>query len=76
MYMNASSSGNNDSNGMSSQYAADAANRQTATVLPNVHNSYSPNRVFTNGSNSSPNTNSFLGHSKIKAAVASMNRIG
>jgi hypothetical protein len=69
--MNATSSGN-ESNGMAlnpAQYAADATNRQTATVLPNVHNSYSPGRVFSNGSNNSPNT--FAGHSgKMKASAA------
>lgn len=73
-YMNATNSGNNEANGMTlnpSQYAGDPSARQNTTVHSNVHSNYSPNRgVFSNGSNNSPNTNSFSGHpGKLKAAA-------
>lgn len=73
--MNATSSGGAE-NGMPGQFSdQNLANKMTAAVAPNVHNSYSPNRVFSNGgSNNSPNTN-FAGH-KMKSALAASTRTG
>jgi hypothetical protein len=71
---------NGEANGMSSNQAQydGITPKMTAAVAPNIHNNYSPNRVFSNGSNNSPNTNSFAGHSgKLKAAAAfAMSRPG
>jgi hypothetical protein len=73
--MNATSSGGAE-NGIPGQFSdPNLAGKMTAAVAPNVHNSYSPNRVFSNGSNNSPNTNAFTGH-KMKSALVASTRTG
>ncbi|KAI6191619.1 F-box-like/WD repeat-containing protein TBL1XR1 [Aphelenchoides bicaudatus] len=72
------SSGVTEANGMpSTQFPAttDPGNKMIAAVAPNVQNSYSPNRVFSNGSNNSPNTNAFTSN-KLKSALATATRPG
>lgn len=65
------SGGGPEANGMSTnQFAADSTTGKSTSIVPSVHNNYSPNRVFTNGSNNSPNA-AFAGHSgKMKKAAA------